>query len=46
MDTLKDIELIRTHCVNFCNWILSIEDEELKKIKDPQILFEYYLKTL
>lgn len=40
------IEIVKKYSVEFCNYILSITDEELKKEKDPQILFNKYLESL
>jgi len=43
----EDYQLVlRFRCVQFCEWILAITDPELKKIKDPQVLFDKYLKSL
>jgi hypothetical protein len=39
-------DIVRKHSVDFCNWILQIEDTELKKEKDPNKLFDKYLESL
>lgn len=45
-EIINNIDIIRKYSIGFCNWILSIENSELKKEKDPNKLFEKYLESL
>ncbi len=39
--TQHDLKLF---CVEFCNWILNIQDSYLKSIKEPEVLFDIFIK--
>jgi hypothetical protein len=45
-EIINNIDIIRKYSIGFCNWILSIEDSELKKIKNPEELFNKYIQSL
>ena len=46
INNIINLDTIRKYSIGFCNWILSIEDDELKKIKNPNELFDKYIESL
>lgn len=39
-------DIVVKYSVGFCNWIINITDDNIKKIKDPEELFKIYVDQL